>query len=141
MKTTALQQKLENIPPLLAGEVTRAILSGTPYPRRLLAAALIRLREGDDPASGWHAAARRLRSVAPLAGAWIETSPSAAQARKANARSPPSRGRGSKPCAARWSAYQSVRCRSTDFGQVRCEPEQVPTALKPAFDLGFLIPY
>ncbi len=59
MKTTALQQKFENIPPLLAGEVTRAVLSGTPYPRSLLAAALMRLRAGDDPASGWHAAVLR----------------------------------------------------------------------------------
>jgi len=59
MKTTAQQQKFENIPPLLAGEVTRAVLAGTPYPRSLLAAALIRLRAGDDPASGWHAAAIR----------------------------------------------------------------------------------
>lgn len=58
-KTTALQQKFDNIPPLLAGEVTRAILAGTPYPRSLLAAALIRLRAGDDPATGWHAAAIR----------------------------------------------------------------------------------
>jgi len=56
VKTTALQEKFENIPKLLAGEVTRAILAGTPYPRTLLATALIRLRAGDDPASGWHAA-------------------------------------------------------------------------------------
>ncbi len=35
----------------------RAVLSGTPYPRTWLAAAVIRLRAGDDPASGWHAAA------------------------------------------------------------------------------------
>ena len=33
--------------------------------------------------------------------------------------------------------YQSVRFRSTDFGQVGFEPERVPTALKPAFYLGF----
>lgn len=59
VKTTALQEKFENIPPLLAGELTRAILAGTPYPRTLLAAALIRLRAGDDPATGWHAAAIR----------------------------------------------------------------------------------
>jgi CRISPR-associated protein Csd1 len=58
-KTTALQQKFENIPHSLAGEVTRAILAGTPYPRSLLAATLIRLRAGDDPATGWHAAAIR----------------------------------------------------------------------------------
>jgi len=59
VKTTALQEKFENVPPLLAGEVTRAILAGTPYPHTLLTAALIRLRAGDDPASGWHAAAIR----------------------------------------------------------------------------------
>ncbi|MFE1598065.1 type I-C CRISPR-associated protein Cas8c/Csd1 [Methylobacterium sp. ID0610] len=55
-KTTALQEKFDNVPPLLAGEMTRAVLAGTPYPRTLLAAALIRLRAGDDPTSGWHAA-------------------------------------------------------------------------------------
>lgn len=59
MKTTALQQKFENVPPLLAGEVTRAILAGTPYPRSLLATALMRLRAGDDPGTGWHAATLR----------------------------------------------------------------------------------
>ncbi|HEY4252165.1 MAG TPA: type I-C CRISPR-associated protein Cas8c/Csd1 [Roseomonas sp.] len=58
-KTTALQGKFDNIPPLLAGEVTRAVLAGTAYPHSLLAAALIRLRAGDDPATGWHAAAIR----------------------------------------------------------------------------------
>lgn len=59
VRTTAPQEKFENIPPLLAGELTRAILAGTPYPRTLLAAALIRLRAGDDPSTGWHAAAIR----------------------------------------------------------------------------------
>ena len=58
-QTTALQGKFENIPPQLAGEVMRAILTGTPYPRVWLAAALIRLRAGDDPGRGWHAAAIR----------------------------------------------------------------------------------
>lgn len=70
VKTTALQEKFENIPDQLAGEVMRAILAGTRYPHAWLAAALIRLRAGDDPATGWHAAAiravlerdRRLRS-------------------------------------------------------------------------------
>lgn len=57
VKTTALQEKFDNIPPLLAGEVMRAVLSGTRYPRTLLSAAIIRLRAGDDPWSGWHAAA------------------------------------------------------------------------------------
>lgn len=57
VKTTALQEKFENIPPLLAGEVTRAVLEGRPYPRAWLAAAIIRLRAGDNPRAGWHAAA------------------------------------------------------------------------------------
>ncbi len=41
---TATQGKSENIPPLLAGEVLRSILAGTPYPQTLLAAALQRIR-------------------------------------------------------------------------------------------------
>ncbi len=57
VKTTALQEKFDNIPPLLAGEVMRAVLSGTRYPRTLLTATIIRLRAGDDPWTGWHAAA------------------------------------------------------------------------------------
>ena len=57
VQTAALLEKFENIPPLLAGEVMRAVLSGAPYPRAWLAAAIIRLRAGDDPARGWHAAA------------------------------------------------------------------------------------
>jgi CRISPR-associated protein Csd1 len=57
VRTAALQQKFENIPPLLAGEVTRAVLEGRPYPRSWLAAAIVRLRAGDGPRSGWHAAA------------------------------------------------------------------------------------
>jgi hypothetical protein len=40
-------------------------------------------------------------------------------------------------CSGEASPYQSVRSRSTDFGQVGFEPGQVPTALKPAFYLGF----
>jgi CRISPR-associated protein Csd1 len=56
VRTTALQEKFDNIPPLLAGEVTRAVLSGARYPHSLLAAAIIRLRAGDDAGSGWHAA-------------------------------------------------------------------------------------
>jgi len=59
VKTTALQEKYENIPPLLAGEVTRAVLAGTRYPRTWLAAVIMRLRAGDDPSTGWHAAAIR----------------------------------------------------------------------------------
>lgn len=58
-RTTALQEKFENIPPLLAGEVMRAILTGGRYPQSLLVAVIIRLRAGDDPLSGWHAATIR----------------------------------------------------------------------------------
>lgn len=55
--TTALQEKFDNIPDGLAGEVMRAVLTGTPYPRTWLATVIIRLRAGDDPRRGWHAAA------------------------------------------------------------------------------------
>jgi CRISPR-associated protein Csd1 len=58
-RTTAFQGKFDAIPPQLAGEVMRAILTGERYPRSWLAAVLIRLRAGDDPGSGWHAAACR----------------------------------------------------------------------------------
>ena len=51
-KSAALQEKFDNIPPQLAGEVMRAVLTGLPYPRSLLAAVLIRLRAGDSPAGG-----------------------------------------------------------------------------------------
>jgi CRISPR-associated protein Csd1 len=56
VKTTALQEKFDNIPNQLAGEVARSVLTGLPYPRTLLSAAITRLRAGDDPGSGWHAA-------------------------------------------------------------------------------------
>jgi len=59
VKTTALQEKFDNIPPLLAGELTRAVLTGARFPRTLLTAAIMRLRAGDDPGTGWHAAAIR----------------------------------------------------------------------------------
>lgn len=59
VKTTALQEKFDNIPPSLAGEVMRAILTGSRYPRTLLTATIIRLRAGDNPGTGWHAAAIR----------------------------------------------------------------------------------
>lgn len=59
VNTVAAQEKWDNIPPLLAGEVARAVLGGTPYPRTWLSNAIMRLRAGDDPASGWHAAAIR----------------------------------------------------------------------------------
>jgi CRISPR-associated protein Csd1 len=59
VKTTAVQERFDNIPEQLAGEVMRAILSGTRYPRTLLSAAIMRLRAGDDAGKGWHAAAIR----------------------------------------------------------------------------------
>jgi CRISPR-associated protein Csd1 len=59
VNTVAAQEKWDNIPPLLAGEVARAVLAGTPYPRTLLSNAIMRLRAGDSPATGWHAAAIR----------------------------------------------------------------------------------
>lgn len=59
VNTVAAQEKWENIPPLLAGEVMRAVLGGGAYPRTLLSNALMRLRAGDDPTRGWHAAAMR----------------------------------------------------------------------------------
>lgn len=59
VNTVAAQEKWDNIPPLLAGEVARAVLGGTAYPRTWLFNAIMRLRSGDDPASGWHAAAIR----------------------------------------------------------------------------------
>ena len=59
VKTTALQEKPENVPPLLAGEVMRAVLTGGAYPQSWLSAVITRLRAGDDPSTGWHAAAIR----------------------------------------------------------------------------------
>jgi CRISPR-associated protein Csd1 len=56
LRTTSVQEKFENIPPHLAGEFARAVLEGLPYPRALLAAAIMRLRAGDPPHTGWHAA-------------------------------------------------------------------------------------
>lgn len=57
LRTTAVQEKAENIPSGLVSAVLHAALAGTPYPRTLLTAAITRLRAGDDPARGWHAAA------------------------------------------------------------------------------------
>lgn len=45
---TASQRKSENIPPNLAGEWLRSILTGTPYPLTLLSALLMRLRADHD---------------------------------------------------------------------------------------------
>jgi CRISPR-associated protein Csd1 len=56
VKTTALLEKYENVPPMLAGEMTRAVLEGLPYPRAVLTATIMRLRAGDPPHTGWHAA-------------------------------------------------------------------------------------
>ena len=44
----APQRKAENIPPHLSGEVMRAILSGTPYPRALLTQTIMRIRADRD---------------------------------------------------------------------------------------------
>lgn len=52
---TALQRKAENIPPRLGGELMRAILTGQPYPRTLLAAVIKRVR-ADGEISGRRAA-------------------------------------------------------------------------------------
>lgn len=56
IKTTSVLEKSENIPAQLAGETMRAVLSGQPYPRTLLTTAIMRLRAGDSPKTGWHAA-------------------------------------------------------------------------------------
>jgi len=40
--STAMGQKSENVPPHLGGDVARAVLSGTPYPRSLFANAVLR---------------------------------------------------------------------------------------------------
>jgi CRISPR-associated protein Csd1 len=45
---TAAQRKSENIPPLLAGEWLRAILTGARYPQMLLSAVLTRMRADHD---------------------------------------------------------------------------------------------
>lgn len=44
LRSTALLEKDENVPPNLAGDTMKAILAGTPYPQTLLAAALRRCR-------------------------------------------------------------------------------------------------
>jgi CRISPR-associated protein Csd1 len=46
LKALAVQGKAENIPAELAGQVTAAVLGGSPYPSTLLQAALRRLRAG-----------------------------------------------------------------------------------------------
>jgi CRISPR-associated protein Csd1 len=56
VQTIAQQEKFENIPRQLAGEVVRSVLNGLPYPRTLLSTLIMRLRTGGDRGSGWHAA-------------------------------------------------------------------------------------
>lgn len=56
---TAAQHKSENIPPLLGGELMRAILNGTLYPRSLMAAILIRIRAEQGEVSAMRAAILR----------------------------------------------------------------------------------
>lgn len=46
--STAAQGKADNIPPNLAGDTTRAILEGLPYPQTLLQAAIRRIRAEHD---------------------------------------------------------------------------------------------
>lgn len=58
-QTVAAQGEMKNVPALLAGEVMRAVLSGTAYPLSLLAAVLMRLRAGESAGTGWHAAVIR----------------------------------------------------------------------------------
>ena len=45
---TAAQRKAENIPPTLGGSLTRSILTGTAYPRSLLATVVARIRADKD---------------------------------------------------------------------------------------------
>ena len=59
LKAAARQEKRENIPPILAGEMMRAVLTGARYPRMLLSVVMSCLRAGADPGTGWHAAAIR----------------------------------------------------------------------------------
>lgn len=44
LRSTAAQGKAENVPPQLAGELARAVLTGRPYPRTLLSALITRIR-------------------------------------------------------------------------------------------------
>lgn len=48
LNETAVQGKRENVPPLLAGQWMRAILTGTRYPQMLLSAILLRIRADHD---------------------------------------------------------------------------------------------
>jgi CRISPR-associated protein Csd1 len=44
LKSTALQEKEDNVAPNLAGDIMKAILNGTPYPRTLLSSVLARIK-------------------------------------------------------------------------------------------------
>jgi len=48
LRQTAVQEKSENIPPLLAGAFMRAVMNGGLYPQNLLSAVLNRIRAGGD---------------------------------------------------------------------------------------------
>jgi len=48
LRETAVEKKMENVPKQVAGEVTRAILSGGVYPRSLLANVIMRIRADGD---------------------------------------------------------------------------------------------
>lgn len=47
LKSIAAQEKIENVPPNLGGEVMRTILEGAPYPETLLHGAIRRIRAGE----------------------------------------------------------------------------------------------
>lgn len=44
LRETAAHGKRENVPPLLAGEIARAVITGQPYPRSLLTSLISRIR-------------------------------------------------------------------------------------------------
>jgi len=67
---TAAQHKSENIPPLLAGELMRAILNGTRYPRSLVSAILIRIRAEQGEVTAMRAAVLR-GTFGPRLQTWI----------------------------------------------------------------------
>jgi CRISPR-associated protein Csd1 len=57
LKAIAAQEKIENVPPNLGGEVMRAILEGAPYPETLLHGAIRRIRAGEPGAVSYPRAA------------------------------------------------------------------------------------
>ena len=48
LRETAVQRKFDNISPVLGGALMRAILTGSPYPRSLLAAVVTRMHQDHD---------------------------------------------------------------------------------------------